>query len=88
LPITSRLSIKREQLITLSENPGPPHYVEGLDRRLSFLLPACVDDYVGEHNPVRVVDAFVDELDLAELGFGRSQAIHGGDPGLNTKALD
>ena len=47
-------------------------YVEGSDRRQSFLLPACVDDYVGDDNPVRVVDAFVDELDLAELGFGRT----------------
>ncbi len=47
-------------------------YVEGWDRRQSFLLPECVDDYVGEDNPVRVVDAFVEELNLAELGFGRA----------------
>ena len=47
-------------------------YVEGLNRDQSFLLPESVDDYVGEDNPVRVVDAFVDELDLAELGFGRA----------------
>ena len=47
-------------------------YVEGWHRNQSFLLPESVDDYVGEDNPVRVVDAFVDELDLAELGFGRA----------------
>ncbi|QDJ12294.1 Transposase (plasmid) [Roseomonas mucosa] len=47
-------------------------YVEGWNRSQSFLLPESVDDYVGEDNPVRVVDAFVDELDLAELGFGRA----------------
>ena len=40
-------------------------YVEGWNRSQSFLLPESVDDYVGEDNPVRVVDAFVDELNLA-----------------------
>ena len=33
------------------------------------MLPDCLDDYVGEDNPVRIVDAFIDELDLAVLGF-------------------
>ena len=44
-------------------------FVEGGDRRQITLLPACVEDYVGEDNPVRAVEAFVEELDLAELGF-------------------
>jgi transposase len=44
-------------------------FVEGQNRRQIALLPDCVDDYVGEDNPVRAVEAFVDELDLAELGF-------------------
>jgi transposase len=44
-------------------------FVEGKDRRQTTLLPDCVDDFVGEDNPVRVVDAFVAALDLAELGF-------------------
>jgi transposase len=44
-------------------------FVEGEDRRQVALLPDCVDDYVGEDNPVRAVEAFVDELDLAGLGF-------------------
>jgi transposase len=43
--------------------------VIGEDRSVSKLLLLCLDDYVAEGNPVRVVDAFVDELDLAELGF-------------------
>ena len=34
-----------------------------------MLLPECLDDFVGEGNPVRVVDAFIEELDLAVLGF-------------------
>jgi transposase len=44
-------------------------FVEGQDRRQLILLPDCLGDYVGEDNPVRVVDAFIDELDLAVLGF-------------------
>ena len=44
-------------------------FVEGQDRSQLILLPDCLDDYVGEDNPVRVVDAFIEELDLAVLGF-------------------
>src|SRR3954468_194321 len=44
-------------------------FVEGEDRRQATLLPDCLDDYVTEDNPVRIVEAFVDELDLAALGF-------------------
>ena len=44
-------------------------FVEGADRRQTMLLPDQVDDYVTEENPVRAVDAFVDALDLAALGF-------------------
>jgi transposase len=44
-------------------------FVEGGDRRQTTLLPACVDDYVAEENPVRAVEAFVGALDLAALGF-------------------
>src|SRR5215207_2517134 len=44
-------------------------FVEGQDRRQATLLPECTDDSVGEDNPVRVVEAFVAALDLAELGF-------------------
>jgi transposase len=44
-------------------------FIEGLDRSQTILLPDCVDDYVDEENLVRAVDAFVDMLDLAALGF-------------------
>ena len=44
-------------------------FVEGADRRQGILLPEYLDDYVGEESPVRVIDVFVDELDLAALGF-------------------
>ena len=45
-------------------------FVEGIDRCQSTLFPECLDDWIDENNPVRVIDVFVDELDLAELGFG------------------
>ena len=44
-------------------------FIEGLDRSQTTLLPDCIDDYVDEDNPVRAIDAFVDMLDLAALGF-------------------
>ena len=44
-------------------------FIEGADRNQSSLLPECLDDYVVEDNPVRVVDAFVEELDFRALGF-------------------
>jgi transposase len=44
-------------------------FIEGEARTQVTLLPECLDDYVAEENPVRVVDVFVDELDLGALGF-------------------
>jgi transposase len=44
-------------------------FVEGSDRSQSTLFPQYLEDWIGEDNPVRVIDVFVDELDLAELGF-------------------
>src|SRR5450759_2909269 len=45
-------------------------FVGGADRGQSTLFPERVEDWIGEDNPVRVLDVFVDELDLAGLGFG------------------
>ena len=44
-------------------------FVAGTDRGQATLLPECLDDWVDDSNPVRVIDAFVDALDLADLGF-------------------
>src|SRR5215467_9362540 len=53
-------------------------YVEGEDRSQATLLPEYLDDYIGEDNPVRAVDAFVEELDFKALGFeGADPAITG-----------
>ncbi|HEV7911712.1 MAG TPA: IS5/IS1182 family transposase, partial [Methylocella sp.] len=44
-------------------------FVQSEDRIQDILLPEYLDDYVAEDNPVRVIDVFVDELDLGALGF-------------------
>ena len=44
-------------------------FIEGEDRSQSTLFPEHLDDYIAEDNPVRVIDVFVDELDLSRLGF-------------------
>lgn len=60
-------------------------FIEGEDRSQVTLLPECLDDYIGEDNPVRVVDAFVDELDLGELGFDGVVAALTGRPDTHSK---
>lgn len=52
-------------------------FIEGADRRQTMLLPESLDDYVGEQNPVRAVDAFVDMLDLGALGFNTESEATG-----------
>ncbi len=52
-------------------------FIEGLNRQQSMLLPECLDDYVGKDSPVRAIDAFVDMLSLADLGFQTSPAATG-----------
>src|SRR4029453_8320821 len=44
-------------------------FVEGTDRQQSTLFPECLEDWICEDNPVRVIDVFVDRLDLAGLRF-------------------
>ncbi len=52
-------------------------FIEGLDRNQTLLLPECLDDYVSEDSAVRVVDAFVEVLDLAGLGVNAAPATTG-----------
>src|SRR6201989_2572700 len=44
-------------------------FVEGIDRGQATLFPECLEAWIGAGNPVRVIDAFVDKLDLSRLGF-------------------
>jgi transposase len=62
-------------------------FIEGQDRSQVTLLPECLDDYIGEDNPVRVVDAFVDELDLETLGFEGATAAATGRPSYHPSVL-
>ena len=59
-------------------------FVEGADRGQSTLFPAVLDDYVGEDNPVRAIDVFVDGLDLAKLGFDGGQPLAMGRPAYHS----
>jgi transposase len=62
-------------------------YIEGTDRGQMTLFPDRLEDWIGEDNPVRVVDLFVDEIDLAELGFGRVAPASTGRPGYHPSVL-
>src|SRR5271154_4493297 len=62
-------------------------FVEGENRRQGILLPEYLDDYVSEENPVRVIDVFVDELDLGELGFAGVVPEATGRPAYHPGAL-
>ncbi len=62
-------------------------YIEGVDRGQSTLFPACLEDWVDEDNPVRVIDVFVDELDLCGLGFSRAAPEATGRPGYHPSVL-
>jgi transposase len=62
-------------------------FVEGTDRGQSTLLPECLDDWIDENNPVRVIDAFVEALDLAELGFAGVEPETTGRPSYHPAVL-
>ncbi len=48
-------------------------FIQGENRSQVALLPECLDDYISEDNQVRVIDLFVNELDLIELGFDSAE---------------
>lgn len=58
-------------------------YIRGEGRSQMYLLPETIDDYIGEENPVRFLDAFVKRLNLEQLGFVRATAAETGRPGYN-----
>jgi transposase len=62
-------------------------YIAGADRTQSVLFPERLDDWVEEDNAVRVVDGFVDALDLAQLGFERAQPAETGRPAYHPATL-
>ena len=62
-------------------------FVEGVDRRQATLFPESLDDFVDADNPVRVVDVFVNGLDLRELGFDRVDPKSTGRPAYHPSVL-
>lgn len=58
-------------------------YVEGISRAQKMLFPDIIDDYVKDDNPVRFIDAFVDNLDLVEFGFKYAEPEATGRPPYN-----
>ena len=62
-------------------------FVEGTDRGQSMLFPECLEDWVCEDNPVRVIDAFVEQLDRAELTFCGVAPEATGRPSYHPSAL-
>jgi transposase len=62
-------------------------FVLGDDRSQSTLFPERLDDYLGDDNPVRAIDVFVDELDLAKLGFGGVEPEATGRPAYHPATL-
>jgi len=62
-------------------------FVEGVDRAQVTFLPECLEDWVGEDNPVRVIDVFVDELELGELGFSGVDPALTGRPSYHPSVL-
>jgi transposase len=62
-------------------------FLVGVSRDQTTLFPERLDDWIGEEHPVRVVDLFVDQLDLAALGFHRHVAARTGRPGYHPAIL-
>ncbi|SOD24109.1 Transposase [Variovorax sp. YR752] len=62
-------------------------FIEPGDRSQTTLLPECLDDYISEENPIRVVDVFVDELKLYQLGFEGAEPAATGRPSYHPSVL-
>ena len=62
-------------------------FIEGEQRSQCVLFPETLDEWITDDNPVRVVDAFVEELDLAELGFARAEPAETGRPAYHPGTL-
>src|SRR5579864_5415338 len=62
-------------------------FIEEVDRGQWTLLPECLDDFIDESNPVRVIDLFVDALDLAEMSFEGVEPAATGRPSYHPSIL-
>ena len=62
-------------------------YIDGQNRGQITLLPDCIEDLIGQDNPVRVIDVFISNLDIDEAGFQRSTPNITGRPSYNPRDL-
>src|SRR3979411_1565541 len=62
-------------------------FIDGEDRMQRTLLPNSLEDYVSEENPVRVIEVFIDELELAALGFAGMTPAATGRPAYHPSTL-
>src|SRR6266704_2624641 len=62
-------------------------FIDGEDRMQQTLLPNSLEDYISEENPVRVIEVFIDELDLAALGFAGMTPAATGRPAYHPSTL-
>ena len=82
-----RENAERAMIPLMISGGSMKRFVAGADRGQSSLLPECLDDWVDESNPVRVIDAFVDGLDLGELGFSGVEPSVTGRPSYHPCVL-
>jgi transposase len=71
----------------MSRGEGMKRFIEGTDRAQSTLLPECLEHWIDENNPVRVIDAFVEALNLAEVGFSGVEPEWTGRPSYHPSVL-
>jgi transposase len=76
----------QDQLVAMMEQTMK-RFVEGEDRTQVTLLPECLDDYIEANNPVRVIDVFVEGLDLGALGFEGVEPSATGRPSYHPSVL-
>lgn len=62
-------------------------YVKGLDRNQTALIPKTLEEYIDQDNPIRFIDAFIDSLNIEELGFKHSTPTQVGRRSYNPSDL-
>jgi transposase len=73
--------------IHLKGSGGYMGYISGVNRDQVLLFPESVDEYIEANNPVRFIDAYVDSLNLATLGFTHVVPKETGRPGYTPAAM-
>ena len=62
-------------------------YIKGADRNQSILFPESMDDYISDNNPVRIIDVYIEKLDMKKLGFSKAECPSRGRPPYDPKDL-